>query len=151
MSRVLTISSLLGFMSVVETFGLMYLGRVVYGMDTPHLQTMIFLQLVVGGHLMLFVTRNRKGFWKAPYPAWPLFGAILATQVFAVLMTGFGWLVPALPWDVIFWVWVYNLVWMAVLDIAKLGTEHLLTHRPRFKQVMLEKSNRKLHAHWGVR
>ena len=147
MTWVLTVSSLLGVLSVIQTFGLMYLGKITFAMDTPHLQTMLFLQLVVGGHLMLFVTRNRKGFWRAPYPAWPLFSAILATQIFAVFMTGFGWLMPALPWHIIGWVWVYNLVWMVLLDLAKLGVDHLMAHRVQFKQVMLAKTNRALFPH----
>ncbi|WP_197513342.1 plasma-membrane proton-efflux P-type ATPase [Acidihalobacter aeolianus] len=147
MHRVLSLSSILGFLSVAQTFGLMYIGDRLMHMDTPHLQTAVFLQLVVGGHLMLFVTRNRNSFWRAPYPAWPLFGAIIATQVLAVLMTGFGWLVPALPWGDIAWVWVYNLIWMVVLDIAKLGSHHLMDHKAKFKQGYLGTSNTRLHPH----
>jgi hypothetical protein len=29
--------------------------------------------------------------------------------------------VPALPWKVIGWVWVYDLVWMVIQDIVKRG------------------------------
>jgi hypothetical protein len=29
-------------------------------MDFPHLQTMLFLQLAAGGHLLLFVVRTRR-------------------------------------------------------------------------------------------
>ncbi|MDA3887215.1 MAG: plasma-membrane proton-efflux P-type ATPase [Allgaiera sp.] len=144
MGWVLTVSSLLGVLSVIQTFGLMYLGRILYHVDTAHLQTMIFLQLVVGGHLMLFVTRNRKGFWHRPYPSWQLASAVLATQVLAVAMTGFGWLMPAVGWGAIALIWVYNLAWMVVIDFAKLGADHLLAHRPRFKQALLERTNRRL-------
>ncbi len=144
MGWVLTVSSLLGVLSVIQTFGLMYLGRILYHVDTAHLQTMIFLQLVVGGHLMLFVTRNRKGFWHRPYPSWQLASAVLATQVLAVAMTGFGWLMPAVGWGAIALIWVYNLAWMVVLDFAKLGADHLLAHRPRFKQALLERTSRRL-------
>ncbi|MEJ2654621.1 MAG: plasma-membrane proton-efflux P-type ATPase [Acidihalobacter sp.] len=147
MHRVLSLSSILGFLSVAQTFGLMYVGDRLLHMDIPHLQTAVFLQLVIGGHLMLFVTRNRHAFWRAPYPAWPLFGAIVATQLFAVLMTGFGWLVPALPWGDIGWVWVYNLVWMVALDLAKLGSNRLMDHRAAFKQHYLASANRPLHPH----
>jgi H+-transporting ATPase len=144
MGWVLTVSSLLGVLSVIQTFGLMYLDRILYHVDTAHLQTMIFLQLVVGGHLMLFVTRNRKGFWHRPYPSWQLASAVLATQVLAVAMTGFGWLMPAVGWGAIALIWVYNLAWMVVLDFAKLGADHLLAHRPRFKQALLERTSRRL-------
>ncbi len=58
MPRVLTISSILGFLAVVQSFGLMYIGDTIWQVDRAHLQTMMFLQLVAGGHLMLFLTRT---------------------------------------------------------------------------------------------
>jgi H+-transporting ATPase len=82
---------------------------------------MMFLQLVAGGHLMLFVTRTRGAFWKPPYPSSRLFFAIVATQIAAVFMCSEGWLVPALPWGIIGFVWVYNLAWMIAQDVVKLG------------------------------
>ena len=40
MPRILTISSILGVLAVVQSFGLMYLGDTVWKLDHPHLQTM---------------------------------------------------------------------------------------------------------------
>jgi len=97
LDRVLVLSSVLGLLAVIQSFGLLYLGDTVHHLDHPHLQTMMFLQLVAGGHLMLFVTRTRGGFWKPPYPSSKLFFAIVATQIAAVLMCSLGWLVPSLP------------------------------------------------------
>jgi len=37
-----------------------------------------------------------------------------------------GWLVPSLPWKIIGFVWAYNLVWMTVQDIVKLGLYRVL-------------------------
>ena len=51
----------------------------------------------------------------------PLFTAIAGTQIFAVLMCGFGWFVTALPWTIIGLIWVYMLVWMIALDLVKLA------------------------------
>ena len=133
MGRVLAVSCVLGALSVVETFGLLFIGmhnlnQVVWGVtiDASHISTMMFLQLVVGGHLMLFVTRTRKMFFMTPWPSGILFMAILGTQLFAALMCGFGWLVAPLPWALIGLVWVYNLVWMFAQDIAKLIVYRIL-------------------------
>jgi H+-transporting ATPase len=68
------------------------------------LQTMMFLQLVAGGHLLLFITRTERWFFLPPFPARSLFLAIVTTQLIAVAMGGFGWLVPAIPWKLIGWV-----------------------------------------------
>jgi H+-transporting ATPase len=121
LDRVLVISSVLGLLGVIQSFGLLYLGDTLHHLDHPQLQTMMFLQLVAGGHLMLFVTRTRGALWKPPYPNLRLFFAIVATQIAAVLMCSQGWLVPPLSWRIIGFVWAYNLVWMIVQDVVKLG------------------------------
>ena len=121
LDRVLVISSVLGLLGVIQSFGLLYLGDTLHHLQRPQLQTMMFLQLVAGGHLMLFLTRTRGPFWKTPYPSSRLFFAIIATQITAVFMCSQGWLVPALPWRIIGFVWAYNVVWMIAEDLVKLG------------------------------
>jgi H+-transporting ATPase len=78
---------------VAESFGLLLIGIAWMGdpelqawitIDHAHLQTALFLQLVAGGHLLLFVTRAKRFFLAPPLPSLPLFGAIVTTQVFAV-------------------------------------------------------------------
>jgi H+-transporting ATPase len=120
LQQMLTVASVLGLLAVIQSFALLYMGDTVFQLGRPQLQTMMFLQLVAGGHLVLFVTRTRHAFWTPPYPNARLFWAIIATQAAAVLMCGFGLLVPQLTWRIIGLVWVYNLVWMIVLDVAKL-------------------------------
>jgi len=126
LDRVLVISSVLGLLGVIQSFGLLYLGDTLHHLDHPQLQTMMFLQLVAGGHLLLFVTRTRRAFWKPPYPSAKLFFAIVVTQIAAVFMCSQGWLVPPLPWRIIGFVWAYNLAWMIVQDIVKLGIYGML-------------------------
>ncbi len=133
--RTFAVSITLGALAVAQSFGLLVLGMEVLHLDAAHLQTMMFLQLLVGGHLLLLLTRTKQAFWARPYPSWQLLGAVVGTQVFAVLMCGFGWLVPVLPWDLIGWVWVYNLVWMVVQDGVKLGVYRLIGGRDRHRQI----------------
>lgn len=89
---------------------------------------MIFLQLVAGGHLLLFVTRTERWFFMSPFPAAPLLTAIVLTQILAVLMCAFGWLVPPISWTAIAWVWAYSIAWMVVLSGIRLATERALDH-----------------------
>ncbi len=137
MKRILTVSAVLGFFCVVQSFGLLLIGMELQSVtqlswvgnfDDSHLQTVMFLQLVAGGHLLLFITRSEGWFFRKPYPAAPLFWAIIATQVLAVLMCGFGWLVPAISWTMIALIWVYNLVWMVLLGAVRVWTERLIDH-----------------------
>ncbi|MCK5113414.1 MAG: plasma-membrane proton-efflux P-type ATPase [Phycisphaerae bacterium] len=166
MKSVLTVASVLGVLSVVETFGLLAIIREVLPnlgqicgasmaryeqtVDPAHQQTMLFLQLVAGGHLMMFLTRTRKSFWRRPFPSWQLFWAIVATQVFAILLCGFGWgVVEAMPWYLIGWVWVYNFIWMFILDAAKLLTYRAIDHAGYFRQRRFKRASQSLH-HFGA-
>ena len=63
------------------------------------------------------------------------------------MITGFGWLVPQLPWELIGLVYVYNFVWMFGMDLVKLGVYHLMENRARHKRRFLEILNRSLHSH----
>ncbi len=121
-------SSYLGFLSVVETLGVLLIGM--QWLENPvwqdwmpltraQLQTAMFLQLVAGGHLLLFVVRSRSAFFRRPWPAKPLFFTVAGTQALVVLICGFGWFVTPLPWSLIGLIWIYILVWMAVLDLVK--------------------------------
>jgi len=44
----------------------------------------------------------------------------MATQIAAILICGFGILMPKLEWSAIAAVWAWCLAWMVVIDIAKL-------------------------------
>jgi H+-transporting ATPase len=139
MPSLLGVSLVLGLFSIVESFGLLLIGiRVLshpylqeyFGLTTKdQLQTVMFLQLVTGGHLLVFVTRTQRWFFLPPFPAAPLFAALLLTQVVAWLMCGFGWLVPSISWSLIGWVLVYNIAWMFVLGGARLITERFTGYR----------------------
>ena len=129
MRRLLLGSSLMGLLSVAQSFGVLLIGMEWLSnaewqswikLTQDQIQTAVFLQLVAGGHLLLFVVRSRKLFFSRPWPAAPLFLALTGTQILVVLMCGFGWFVTAIPWMIIALVWCYLLVWMFVLDLAKL-------------------------------
>ncbi|OQK18536.1 metal-transporting ATPase [Methyloprofundus sedimenti] len=139
MPRLLGVSAVLGLFSIVESFGLLLIGMEVlsdplqqefFGLATQtQLQTLMFLQLVAGGHLLLFVTRTERWFFLRPFPAAPLFLTILFTQILAVLMCRFGWLVDPISWMLIGWIWAYNLVWMFLLGAVRLITERYVDYR----------------------
>ncbi len=149
MANILSISTVLGFFAVIQTFGIFFIGVHVNGKEfmgaviTPqHIQTMIFLQLVVGGHLMLFVARTKRLFFMPPLPGAPLFWAIVGTQIFAAAMCGFGLLVHKLPWQLIGVVWIYCLAWMFILDFVKIITNRLLHFTSNHQKAFLHRLNK---------
>lgn len=129
MHRIIIFSSLMGLMALAQSFGLVLISMYwmnnaelmhVFALDLSHLQTMLFLQLAAGGHLLLFVVRNRNSVFKPPFPSLPLLLAVIGTQIVAVFICAFGIFVPAISWELIGVVWVYVLVWMVIIDIVKL-------------------------------
>jgi H+-transporting ATPase len=159
MPRVLGVSAVLGFFSIVQSVGWLTLGLAALRRPDwadavgitgrSQLQTLVFLQLVVGGHLLLLVTRTERWFFQRPYPAWQLFCAIVCTQLIAVAICGFGWFVPALSVKVIALTWAYDLVWMALLGAIRILTEGWLVGRPR-RSRHAELIGRPLHPHQAL-
>ena len=127
--QVFTVAGVLGVLSIVESFSLLVLGMEHWQLDSAHLRSLMFLQLISSAQLLLVVNRSRKPFWFPPLPSWPLALAIVATQILGVLMAAFGWLIPILSWWLIGAVWVYNLVWLVVLDLVKLALYRLMKGR----------------------
>ena len=125
MERVLSVSTVLGLIGVVETFGLLLIARLLLDLSSAQLQSFIYLKLAVAGHLTLLVVRTPGPFFSKPYPARVLLTAILGTQTVAVLIVGFGFLVASIPWSYIGLIWVYCIFWVFIEDWAK---QHLYKH-----------------------
>lgn len=140
MRRVLTVSTSLGLVGVVETFALLSFFKVWLDVDAAHLQSVIFLKLALAGHLTLLVARTRKPFWSKPGPNPILLGAIIGTQTVAVLIVSVGIFVPAIPWTYIVGVIAYCLAWMFIEDMVKITVYKQLglagKHHQRFMGVL---------------
>lgn len=124
MPIVLGVSSCLGLMGVVETFGLFYLAERVLHMNREMIQTLIYLKLSVAGHLTLFVARVRGRFFSIR-PANILLFAVIGTQLLATLITVCGVFMRPIGW---FWagtVWAY---WFFIEDEVKLAAYRLFDH-----------------------
>jgi H+-transporting ATPase len=120
MQRVLTTSFTLGLIGVVESFGLFWFADRVLHMPRPELQTLIFLKLLVAGHLTIYVTRNIGWFWQRPWPNWRLFVACETTQVLGTLAAVYGWIVHPIGWRYALLVWGYALVWFVIENAGKI-------------------------------
>src|SRR5262252_6993616 len=140
MHHILIFATVMGLLSVAETFGLLLIGlrwladpllQPIVPLDARQLQTVMFLQLAVGGHLLLFVVRTKSFLFKPPYPSARLFWAIVATQIAAILICYIGVGVPAISPAAIVGVWIYCLAWMIVLNVLNVGYWHISEHRDR--------------------
>ncbi len=125
MRLVLGISTMLGVIGVVASFGLFYLGERVFHLDRAHIQSLMYLKLSLAGHLTIFITRTRGPFWSIR-PARILWMAVLGTQIIATLIAVYGFLMTPLGWGWALFVWGYSLAWFLVNDCLKLIAYRIL-------------------------
>jgi H+-transporting ATPase len=119
MPVVLGVATVLGLAGVVSSFGLFYLGEMVFHLSRDVLQTLIYLKLSVAGHLTVFVTRTRGPFWSIK-PARILLLAVIGTQLLATLLAVYGILMPPIGWKWALLVWAYAGVGFLIEDRIKL-------------------------------
>ena len=140
MGRLLTVSAVLGAVSFAQTFGLLLIGVramtharfAAYGIaGTPQLQTLMFLQLVAGGHFLLFVCRSDRWFLRRPFPSPTLLLAMTVTLAVGIAMCGQGWFVPALPWQTVGLVVAWAAGWTLVAGLVRVALEAMIDHRTR--------------------
>jgi H+-transporting ATPase len=119
MPAVLGVSSALGVIGVVASFGLFYLGERIFHLNRQTIQALMYLKLSVAGHLTIFVTRTRRPFW-AIRPAPILFWAVVGTQAVATLIAVYGIFMAPIGWHWALFVWGYALAWFVLNDRVKL-------------------------------
>ncbi|WP_414898408.1 plasma-membrane proton-efflux P-type ATPase [Rhodovulum sp. YEN HP10] len=131
MRRVITVASTLGVMGVVETFLLFWYVDSILHLPRETIQTLIFLKLLVSGHMTLYVTRNQNWFWTRPWPDWKLFATTEVTQVIGTLIAVYGLLVTPIGWTAALLVWAYCLAWLPIEGAIAMSVRRLYATRLR--------------------
>jgi len=119
MPRVLAVAVTAGTMGVIASFGLFWIARDYLQLPPEQIQTVIFLKLLVAGHLTIYITRSERWFWRRPWPAARLFWTTEATQVAGTLAAVYGWLLEPIGWTYALGVWAYALAWFPVNNAAR--------------------------------
>ena len=127
MRTLLGISSFLGGIGTVSSFGMLIIGLQVLNLNPLVLQSFIYLKLSVAGHLSLLVARTKGRFWSVR-PAKSLLLAVILTQFTATMITVYGILLPAMGWNLAALVWGYALFAFLVTDFLKVRFYRFLDH-----------------------
>ncbi len=129
MVRVLAISAVLGLLGVVSSFALFWVAKEYLGLPHGTIQTLVFLKLLVAGHLTIYLTRNEGAFWQRPWPSWKLIAATELTQVIGTLAAVYGWFVTPVGWRYALAIWGYALVWLLFNNWVKMRAYRLIRTR----------------------
>ena len=155
MKRVLSISTVLGLIGVIETFGILIIAKEYLHLNLLQIQTFIFLKLAVAGHLTLFVTRTKGPFYKKPFPAPSLLWSAVATKVLATLFVVYPLgMITSISWANVALVWGYCILWIFIEDMAKIAMYRHLEHRgikshDRFLAVIKQPTHKHHHVYGG--
>ncbi len=125
MRELLGVSTLLGLIGVVASFGLFYI-LMEMGFSKEMIQSMIFLKLLVAGHATVFLTRTDDWFWKRPFPAPLLVHASFWSAVAGTLIVVYGFMVTAIGWNHALWIWAYAFAWLLLNDMIKRSAYRML-------------------------
>ncbi|MAM95289.1 MAG: plasma-membrane proton-efflux P-type ATPase [Parvibaculum sp.] len=129
MRRVLTISSTLGVFGVISSFGLFLIARDYLELDEGLVQSLIFLKLLVAGHMTIYLTRNTGAFWMRPWPNWKLVVPCELTQVLGTVAVVYGWFMEPTGWGYALLVWAYALTAFLIASAIKVIAYRLLGTR----------------------
>ncbi len=128
MPELLTVSSVLGITGVVSSFVLFFLLQD-HGFPEEMIRTILFLKLIVAGHMTLYITRVDGWFWQRPWPSPLLFWATFGTEIAGTLVAVYGFLVAPIGWTYALLVWAYALFWFLINDTVKVMLYRMLRHR----------------------
>jgi H+-transporting ATPase len=126
MRRVMTIAGVLSVAGVIESFILFWLLQSQTDFSEQTIQTMMFLKLLVAGHMTIYMTRTQSWFFTRPYPSLLLFATLEGTQVAGTLFAAFGILVYDITWGQVGIVWGYSLVGFVIIDGLKVLTYRII-------------------------
>ncbi|NOX97816.1 MAG: plasma-membrane proton-efflux P-type ATPase [Nitrospirae bacterium] len=127
MRIILVMASFLGFIGVLFSFGIFYLAQEVLHLPKDMVQSFIFLNLAIAGHLTIFLARTRGSFWSIR-PSGALFWSAVITKILATLIVVYGWFISPLGWGLALFVWGYALVAFVITDIIKVHCYKFFEH-----------------------
>ncbi len=126
MRRVIAVAGVLSVTGVISSFILFWFVQSWLQLPAETVQTMMFLKLLVAGHMTIYMTRTQSWFFTKPYPSLPLFLTLEATQAAGTLFAAFGILIYAINWTQIGIVWGYALVSFLLIDSVKVLTYRII-------------------------
>ncbi|CAG8488627.1 9141_t:CDS:2 [Paraglomus occultum] len=123
LGQLITLSILLGALLTAASFGHFFIARDVFHIperdpNDKRLETIMYLHISSCPHFVIFSTRLSGYFWEnLPSPIF--FVAVMGTQVFAMFISIYGVLTPAIGWGWGLSIISFSLVYFFVLDFVK--------------------------------
>ncbi len=133
LNETLILATVLGITGVITSFGILFLLVDYFKLPESVIRTIIFLKLLIAGHLTIFVARNKDWLWKRPFPSKLLFTATISTVTIGsfISLCGLKLIKPISVWWVIF-VLGYAITSMIINDFIKKITLKIIKENKHF-------------------
>jgi len=116
--QLISLSFLLGVCLTGFSFAHYFIFKDFIGVTNGQLETIMYLHISSAPHFMIFSTRLGGFFWEN-IPSFVFIAAILGTQVFALIISVFGWLSPKIPLSIAVTILCISLGIFVILDVVK--------------------------------
>lgn len=123
------IASALGTLGVFASFGIFWIARDYLGLAPKMVQSVVFLKLLVAGHMTIYLTRNKGTIWERPLPSLKLIIPCETTQILGTFAGVYGWFMTPIGWRLALLVWGYSLAFFMIGSVVKILTYRLLDNR----------------------
>ncbi|CAG8559604.1 20789_t:CDS:2 [Dentiscutata erythropus] len=122
LGQLIVLSMILGVLLTAASFAHFYIALYVFniGIDDQRLETIMYLHISSAPHFVIFSTRLSGYFWEN-LPSPTFFVAVLGTQIFAMFISIYGLLTPAIGWGWGVSIIVISLLYFFVLDFVKVN------------------------------
>jgi len=112
------LSSSFGLVGVVNSLLMFFLARAA-GLPWSAIQTVFFLKLTIGGHMLIYVAHTKDRWWKF-LPSGPVIMATVLTQIAATIFAITGiFMGGPITWQWAVFVWVWAFFWMQATEFVK--------------------------------
>lgn len=118
---------LFGGVGVVTSVLFVFVMRDYFHLSWAIIQTLFFLKLSVGGHMLIYVAHTKKR-WYRFLPSKEVIFATTTTQFIATLFAFFGFLMAAADWKLIIFTWIWSFFFMQISELMK-DVHQVLTER----------------------
>ncbi len=112
------LSSSFGLVGVTNSLLLFFIARAL-GLPWAAIQTVFFLKLTVGGHLLIYVAHTKERWWKF-LPSKQVIVATTITQALATVLALTGLFMGGpISWQWVAFIWAWAFFWMQVSELVK--------------------------------
>ncbi|GAJ30427.1 plasma-membrane proton-efflux P-type ATPase [Acidomonas methanolica] len=126
MVRVLSVAAVLGIFGVIVSFSVFLFVRDYLALPAAIVQSVVFLKLLVAGHMTIYLTRNKGPFWERPWPSWKLVVPCELAQAIGTITVVYGWFMAPTGWGLAAMVWGFALAEFVAASFLKWGVYKLL-------------------------